>query len=343
MKQEILNLTLQELCDKIKVLGQPAYRAEQLFTGITARKHASFEEITTIPKSLSGILNKTFVICTLTRENRIVSKEDGTEKFLWKLRDGHHVETVLIKAKKRKTLCLSTQVGCRYKCPFCASGANGFIRDLETAEIVNQILCVEREKKTRITNVVFMGMGEPLDNYDNLAKAVRIINDPAGINLGSRKITVSTVGIIPGIKRLKKLGVQVELSVSLHGVNDIIRSELVPVNKKYPLKALIQACKDYVESTGRIITFEYTVFKGKNDSIGDAEELSRISREVNAKVNLIPCSKKGPRDRCYQDVLAAENFEKKLKRNKVKVMLRRSKGTDILAACGQLALRARER
>jgi len=334
-----LNYTPEELKKEIKRLGGPAYRAEQTFSWINKKGAAEFKEIRGIPGRLIAELEKRFVICTLSCEEHLVSRKDGTEKFLWKLKDGCYIETVLIKTGRRRTICLSTQVGCRFKCPFCASGAKGLIRDLEPAEIVNQVLCVQKIKKCRPTNVVFMGIGEPLDNYDNLEKAIRIINHPAGINLGARKITVSTCGIVPGIKKLKEIGLQVELSVSLHAADNKLRDKLAPVNRKYPLEKLIAACEEYTLATGRIITLEYTLIKGRNDSPEDAEKLGKIARQLKAKVNLIACNPGTTDKKYYADREEVEAFGRKVRRAKVPVTVRESKGEDILAACGQLAIR----
>ncbi len=339
MKKEILNYTPEELGKEIKRLGAPAYRARQIFSWINKQGAAEFKEIHGIPGKLIAELEKRFVICTLSRKAHFVSRKDGTEKFLWELKDGRHIETVLIRAGSRRTVCLSTQVGCRFKCPFCASGSRGLIRDLESSEIVNQVLCVRKIKRCRPTNVVFMGIGEPLDNYDNLEKAIRIINHPAGINLGARKITVSTCGIVPGIKRLKKIGLQVGLSVSLHAADNKLRNELVPVNREYPLEELMAACKEFVRTTGRIITLEYTLIKGKNDSPEDAQRLGKMARQLKAKVNLIACNPGTADKKYYADGKKMEEFGSQVRRERVPVTVREPKGEDILAACGQLAVR----
>ncbi len=332
-----MNYTLEELKEEPPFRAEPAYRAGQVFSAINRRTAAGFEAMPGLSQKLARELGKRFVISTLSCAEHLVSPKDGTEKFLWKLKDGNHVETVLIKGKARKTLCLSAQVGCRFGCPFCASGSQGFIRDLETAEIVNQVLCVRRMKKFRITNVVFMGMGEPLDNYDNVEKAVRIINHPEGIDLGARKITISTCGIVPGIRRLSEIGLQIELSVSLHAANNELRDELVPVNREYPLEVLIPACQEFSRAMGRVVTLEYTVIRGKNDSLKDAEDLARIAGKLGAKVNLIALAEgMDPKtDRTGHKRMQA--FRDRIRSKKVTVTVRKSKGKDILAACGQLA------
>jgi len=336
MKKELRDLTLPEIEKEMAAIGQKPMRARQVFTWLNARNVDDFAMMTDLPKELRDSLSERFRIGRLECEERLVSA-DGTEKYLWGLEDGNRVETVLIREGARKTLCLSTQVGCRYRCPFCASGKLGYKRDLSVSEIVSQVLYAGKLSGEKITNVVFMGIGEPLDNIANLQKAIRLINDRGGIGIGARKITVSTCGILPGIEAMAGFGLQVELSVSLHAVSDKVRDILVPANRKYPLKALIRACKSYYEKTGRIITLEYTPIEGLNDSRKHAFKLAEIAREIKGKVNLIPCnagkeSAYVPAGRktliMFRDILVAEG---------VTATVRKSKGEDILAACGQLA------
>jgi 23S rRNA (adenine2503-C2)-methyltransferase len=248
MKKDVRDLTLDELKKEITSMGEPAHRARQISRWLYGKNAESFEAMTDLPKKLIEKLDKEYFIKGLECAEHLVSK-DGTEKFLWKLEKGRHVESVLIKEKNRKTLCLSTQVGCRFGCPFCASGKIGFVRDLTLSEITGQVLAAQGICGCRVTNIVFMGMGEPLDNYDNLVKVIRIINHPDGIGIGARKITVSTCGIVPGIRKLKDIGLQIELSVSLHAASDRLRDELVPVNRRYPLEKLIAACEVYFSDT----------------------------------------------------------------------------------------------
>lgn len=337
MKRSLLGHTLEELTAVITEMGEPAYRAKQIFARLYQKGATGLAEIKEIPENLRKKLEEKFCVVPLSLAGHLRSQKDATEKFVWELADKSLVETVLIKTEKRKTLCLSTQVGCRFRCPFCASGKRGFVRDLETSEIVAQLLEVQRMEKCRLTNIVFMGMGEPLDNYDNVERAIRIINHPDGIAIGARKMTISTCGIIPGIKRLKDLGLQVELSVSLHGTTDEIRNELVPVNRKYPIKDLIEACKEYSRSTNRMITLEYTLIKGKNDLARDAAALGNIAKELEAKVNLISCNTASGGDLVRPGRKELMDFKKKIEEKGVKVTVRESRGEDILAACGQLA------
>ena len=267
--------------------------------------------------------------------------KDGTKKLIFKLKDRNFIESVLLQEKNRITLCLSTQVGCKFGCAFCASGLGGFIRNLDASEMLDQVLFLRHKEGVHITNYVFMGMGEPLDNAENLFKAILIMNGPGGLGVAARRITVSTCGIIPGIDLLKNLEPQVNLSISLHAANNRLRNQLLPVNRRYPLEKLIEACKEYINEKGRLITLEYVLIKDKNDSAKDADELSNIAKILRAKVNLIPYS--------VVDKLAFDTpgkteisvFTKRLRENKVNVTVRHSKGQDIKAACGQLAGRKR--
>ncbi|MFH1836637.1 MAG: 23S rRNA (adenine(2503)-C(2))-methyltransferase RlmN [Candidatus Omnitrophota bacterium] len=333
MKKNINNFTFQELEILFKGKGQPRHRAEQVFSWLYNKNASSFSEMTNLPKALIQELDGEFVINKLTLEKRERSK-DGTQKFLWKIGTDEYIESVFIKDKTRNTLCLSTQSGCKYKCPFCASGKSGFKRDLDVSEIVGQVTAVQELVKEKATNIVFMGMGEPLDNYDNLAGSIKIMNHKKGLGIGARKITVSTCGIVPGILKLKDLGIQIELSVSLHAASNVLRDELVPANRKYPLEELVPVCKKYYQQTGRIITLEYALIKDKNDSQKDAEGLSRIAKRISAKINLIPCN---PYKWEPTSPVKVQRFKDRLRAQGNIVTVRRSRGKDILAACGQLA------
>ena len=361
--RSLYDLTLSELTEWMAAHNEPSYRAKQIFHASYHRPIREVAEIKEIPASLRQTLSRGFLLHTLISVDRKESS-DGTIKWLSKLSDGELLETVLIPAKKRlsistaapdasvhrRTVCVSTQVGCAYGCTFCASGMNGFRRNLTAGEIIQQVLLVQ----PRITNVVFMGMGEPLANYDNLLKAIRILNSPEGLHIGARKITVSTVGLIPMIERLSKEGLQIELSISLHAPNDEVRGKIMPVNKKYPVAELIKACRDYVKATNRLITFEYILIHGLNDSRDQAKELVELLKNFKSKVNLIPChpipgtrlrqsdaaplpSSGSPWEQPPLPQMIA--FEKFLKENGLLCTLRRSRGLDIEGACGQLRLR----
>ena len=336
-KIDIKNFTLWELKREMRKLSVPSYRAEQVFYWIYKKGVSSFFEMNNIPKGLMDKLNALCYIGDIKLEHHLKSC-DGTEKFLFELSDGNFIESVLISTAGRKTICLSTQVGCKYRCIFCASGLRGFVRDLTTSEILNQILSLRHGFNHRITNFVFMGMGEPLDNYGSVSKAIMLMNSKEALGIAARRITVSTCGIIPGIDRFKDMGIQANLSLSLHAVNDRLRASLMPVNKRYPLRELIRACKDFVDKTGRRITLEYILIKDKNDSLKEAVALSRIAKRLNAKINLIPYSLVPNMKFTPPSKERLDAFKDTLVRDKVNVTLRDSKGRDIQAACGQLAI-----
>lgn len=335
-KQDIKNFTLEELkrdLDKIKELP---YRANQIFFWLYQRGTSDFSDMHNIPAPLQEKLGEFYCISGLDPCEHLKSK-DGTEKFLFKLCDGNFIETVLLYTDQRMTVCLSTQVGCKYACLFCASGGRGFIRNLAPSEITNQVVFLQYGLKKRITNFVFMGMGEPLDNFENLSKAISIMNEPQGMRIAARRITVSTCGIIPAIAKLKNLKLQINLAISLHATNDKLRSQLMPINRRYPLEKLIRACEDFIKATGRMITLEYILIKAKNDSLQDADGLALIAERLNSKVNLLAYSNvcyRGFRPPTKKDT---DVFMKRLKEKRIKVTLRKSKGSDIQAACGQLA------
>lgn len=335
-KRDIKDFTLEGLEKVITELGSPPYRAKQIFSWIYKKGIADFNEMSNIPDSLKGSLNRDYCIGTLGLSRHLKSA-GGAEKILFKLGDGNFIETVLISANSRKTICLSTQLGCKFACRFCASGSMGFVRDLTPSEITGQILFLQRNLKYKITNHVFMGMGEPLDNYENVSKSIMIMNTPEGMNIGARRITVSTCGIIPGMEKLKNLGLQVNLSISLHASNDRLRNELMPINRRYPLEELIKACEGFINKAGRIITLEYILIKGKNDSLKDADGIAIIAKRLKAKVNLIPCSQVPGLNFQSTPRKGIELFVRKLISKGVNVTLRESKGEDINAACGQLA------
>ncbi len=335
-KTDIKHLTFEELRAVLKEMGEPAFRAGQVFSWLYGRDVAGFEEMTDLGRALREKLSARFMISWPDLIRRLRSR-DGSEKFLLRLADGRSVETVLIPGPGRATVCLSTQVGCRFGCPFCASGRPGFIRNLSPAEIVNQVLFVRRTSGRPVTHAVFMGMGEPLDNFDSLGRAIRLLNDQRAVGLAARRMTVSTCGLLPGVEKLAALGLQVELSVSLHAASDDLRDRLVPLNRKYPLSKLLPALQDYHRLTGRQVTFEYALIKGVNDSLEEANRLAALARRARAKVNLIPLSPTSGSTYEASPRPAAVAFLRRLEDRGVRATLRRSKGGDIQAACGQLA------
>jgi 23S rRNA (adenine2503-C2)-methyltransferase len=333
--QGLLPEELQSLC---KDVGQPAFRGMQLWQWLQVRGATAWAQMGNLPLALKDQLAESF-----TPEPAKILKESGevsgTRKWLVGLDDGESVETVLIPARDRNTVCVSTQVGCKMGCVFCASAKCGFARSLSAGEIVAQVQLVAVALGQRPDNVVYMGMGEPFDNYDAVLKSVRILNHPDGLNVGARRITISTCGVIPGIRRLAGEGIQVELSVSLHAADPELRRQLMPIENKYPMDQLLEACADYTAQTKRIITFEYTLVKGVNDSLQAAEKLAARLRRFPCRVNLIPLSpveeyggEAPPRE-------GREAFLGMLQRNGVKGTLRESKGKGVDAACGQLRRR----
>lgn len=318
-------------------LRQPAFRVRQVWEWLYLRKVHSFAEMTNLPAALRSQLEERVDLASWKTDD-FVEAGDGVRKLLLECRDGEKIESVIIPARDRSTVCVSTQAGCGFGCIFCATGKCGFVRNLEAGEIVGQFMAALEAAPMRLTNVVFMGMGEPFANYDNVLKAIRILNDANGLAIGARRLTLSTCGVVPGIKRLSEEGLQVELSVSLHAPNDELRNELMPVNKSWPLSELMEACREYTEKTGRIITFEYTLVEGVNDSLAHAAELIDIVRPVRGRVNLIPLSPVEHYSGTTPSPEACAKFARKLERAGVNVTLRRSKGSGVAAACGQLKL-----
>ena len=341
-----------------KELGLPAFRADQIVTGLYQTFAQSWQEVTTLSKELRELLAERFALAPLETVH-IHDSPDGVRKLLLACPDGERIETVMIPSKDRMTQCISSQVGCDFRCAFCASGQLGCVRDLTAGEIVGQVMAACQLMRAdlqspaadlapkpgakpvlpRPGNIVVMGMGEPFDNYDNVLRALRILNDQKGINIGARHITISTCGVVPGIQRLAEEGLQFELSVSLHAPDDALRTRLMPVNKRWPLAELLETCRAYNAKTGRVVTFEYTLVRNLNDRPQHADALIRLLRHMPCKVNLIPLSPvegfdgERPEDRVCLAFLDA------LLKAKVNTTLRKSRGKDVDAACGQLRLR----
>jgi 23S rRNA (adenine2503-C2)-methyltransferase len=331
-----------ELADACKAMALPGFRAGQIWTWLYSQRVTDWAEMKNLPSALRARLTDQYDITPVTLV-KTDGEPSGTRKLLAGLRDGECVEEVLIPARDRRTVCVSSQIGCRLACVFCASGQNGCVRNLEAGEIVGEFLLAWREYGDRPSNLVFMGMGEPFDNYDAVMKAIRIVNDPEGINLGARHITLSTSGIVPGIVRLAGEALQVELSVSLHAPDNELRSRLMPVNRRYPLDDLLTACRNYAAVTKRIITFEYTLIRGVNDSRRQAAALAKLVKTVPGRVNLIPLSPVEGFDGLAPAPETGPMFVEELGRAGVNATLRVSKGTRIEAACGQLRLRHQKR
>ncbi len=335
MKRNIKSFTLDELKNEMIALGEKGFRGEQIFKWIHQENVQSFEEMTNISKDFREVLEEKYTINNFKIIKKLESK-DGTKKYLFDILDGNAIESVLMEYKFGYSICVSSQVGCKMGCKFCASTGIPFSRSLEAGEIVEQILAVEREENVRISNIVFMGIGEPLDNYDNVIKAISIINNPKGLNIGTRHISISTSGLVPNIYRLAKENIQCTLSVSLHSSNNNKRSEMMPVNKMYPIEELITACKEYIKITNKRISFEYALAKDNNDNLGDAKELTKLLKGMLCHVNLIPINKieNGKYTKSTNDNII--KFRDYLNDNGIVATIRRELGSDIDAACGQL-------
>ncbi|EKN63832.1 23S rRNA (adenine(2503)-C(2))-methyltransferase RlmN [Schinkia azotoformans] len=342
-KPSIYSLQLSELESWLKEQGEPKFRAAQIFDWLYQKRVGHFEEMTNLAKGLREKLANYFTITTLKTLVQHTS-QDGTLKFLFELHDGYSIETVLMRHEYGNSVCVTTQVGCRMGCTFCASTLGGLKRDLEPGEIVAQVLKVQKaldETDERVSSIVVMGIGEPFDNYNSLLSFLRIVNDDKGLNIGARHITVSTSGIIPRIYDFADEGLQINFAISLHAPNTELRTRLMPVNKAYDLQDLMKAVKYYTEKTGRRITFEYGLFGGVNDQQEHAEELARLIKGLKCHVNLIPVNYVPERDYVRTPRNQIFEFEKTLKKNGINVTIRREQGHDIEAACGQL--RAKER
>lgn len=340
--QDIKEFILAELQDILETWGEPKFHARQIFSWIYKRKAADFAEMSDLPLHLRKKLKDNFSLSSI-KLKALRESGDGTRKFLLLLRDRALIEAVSIPTQKRLTVCISTQVGCKFACRFCASGLAGFRRNLSCAEMLDEVLYLRHNSLQELTHIVFMGTGEPLDNYANVLKAIRIINSSSGLHIGARRITISSAGLIPGIKRLAEELLQVELSVSLHATDDKTRSQIMPINKKYPLKDLLKASRDYIDRTGRAITFEYVLVKGLNSDLQNAVILSKILEGLNCKVNLIPVNPAQNRAIQPPKKLEILFFKDYLLKHGINVTLRRPRGEDIEAACGQLRLRYENR
>ena len=361
----ILDLSHKDLIKEFIDRGDKKYRADQVWRSLYKDGVRDFGEITTLSKPLRKSLDTQFTISPLSVETSLTSSDSSTTKKLFKLHDGELIETVLMRyepdghRKNRKTVCVSTQAGCALGCTFCATGQQGFRRNLRVSEIVDQVIEmdiiargedqeeIELGKRTKgelqgVTNVVFMGMGEPLANYNNTLNAIRVLNDGQGLGIGARHITVSTVGLIPEIEKLAKEDIQVNLAVSLHAPDDATRSQTMPINKRYPIADLIEACKDYVLRTNRRIFFEYVLLKGQNDSVTQSHKLGVLLRGLLCHVNLIPVNPTGDGPYERTDLGNAKEFQVGLQEFGIPSTVRMEKGIDINAGCGQLRARVLE-
>ncbi|HZK18848.1 MAG TPA: 23S rRNA (adenine(2503)-C(2))-methyltransferase RlmN [Clostridia bacterium] len=339
-KVDLKNLDLSEMTDFLTEFGVREYRARQIFKWVFKRGVTTIQEMTDIPLSFRDELADKAFISTLRVVKELLSKDLQTRKYLFQLEDGDTVESVLMKQKYGSAACVSTQVGCRMGCIFCASTHGGLARNLNSAEIYEQVLKIQEYNKVRVGNVVLMGMGEPLENLDNVLKFIDNVTSPLGLDIGMRKITLSTCGIVPGIRLLAKEKLQLTLAVSLHAPNNELRNRFMPVNRKYPLEELLDACREYIQLTGRRITFEYALIEGINDSVGTAHELAEVLGGLLCHINLIPINPSGDKKRFRRT--NKENiyrFAGILEKSGFSVTVRREMGGDIEAACGQLRRR----
>ncbi len=333
---DIKSMTSEELNNALAEINLPKFRTNQVFSWLHQKGVSSFSDMTNLSKDLRLMLEDRFLIRSCEIETKRVSKEDGTIKYLFRLFDGEYVESVLMKYKYGYSLCVSTQVGCRMGCKFCASTLGGVIRDLSASEILSQIHVAQNDENIRISHVVLMGMGEPLDNFENVKRFLFLANHENGLNLSMRNISLSTCGIVPKIYELMDMDLQLTLSVSLHAPNDKIRSEIMPINKKYGVDELIQTCKIYTKKTSRRISFEYSMISGVNDSDECAYELSNLLKGMLCHVNLIPVNNVRENNYVRSDDNRLNRFVSILKNNNINVTVRRTLGKDIEASCGQL-------
>ena len=349
-KIDIKSLSLEELETTLNELDEPRYRAGQIADWLYQKRVASFDEMTDVPQRLRAQLARQFSFDKIDIV-RVLGAKDTTRKFLFRLNDGSLIESVLIPASPalygeksdRRTICISTQVGCAYGCKFCASGLEGFARNLQPHEMVDQIIAVERASGDKIDNIVFMGMGEPFANFDNLLRAIQVINAPWGLGLGARHITVSTSGLAPQIRRLADEPLQIRLAVSLHGATDEVRDQIMPINRRYNIEALLSACDYYVAHKMQRLTFEYILIDGVNDTDEQAHLLARHAKRLNAKVNLIPYNMVEGLTWSRPSGNRQHKFLSILRKHEIAATLRREKGHDIAAACGQLRLQTKRK
>ena len=333
--KNIKDYNIEDLKKEMAEISEKPYRAEQIFQWIYRENVTSFDEMTNLSLDLREKLKQNYNLCIFKILKKQVS-QDGTIKYLFDLGDGNAIETVLMEYHHGYSLCVSSQIGCKMGCKFCASTGIAFIRNLSSGEIVEELLAVERDENIKISNVVFMGIGEPLDNYENVVNAIRIINNPKGINIGARHISVSTSGLVPKIYQLAEENIQCTLSISLHATTDEQRSKMMPVNNRYNIEQLLQACKDYIATTNRRISFEYALAKDNNDNLEDAKRLAKLLKGMLCHVNLIPINKieNGSFDKSSNENII--KFRDYLNDHGIVATIRRELGSDIDAACGQL-------
>lgn len=338
-KTDIKALSLDELKIEMEAMGEKAFRAKQLYEWMHVKLARGYDEMTNLSKSLREKLSKDYEYTSLKEVTVQTSKLDGTKKYLFALSDGNHVESVWMQYHHGNSVCISSQVGCRMGCRFCASTLDGLERSLTPAEMLDQIYAISRSTCERVSNVVVMGIGEPLDNYDNLLRFIHMVTDENGLNISQRNITVSTCGIVENMRRLADEKLQITLALSLHGSTQAKRQELMPIANRYDINEVIDACRYYFDRTGRRVTFEYSLVGGVNDTDEDAENLCKLLGGLNCHVNLIPVNPIKERDFIESERRDILNFQNKLEKRHINATVRREMGRDIDGACGQLRRR----
>lgn len=333
---DIKSMNFGELTEYMISLGEKPFRAKQLYEWMHVKLAGSFEEMSNLPKGLREHLSEECDYTSLTVIEERISKLDGTRKYLFGLSDGHVIESVLMRYKHGNSVCISSQVGCRMGCRFCASTLDGLERNLRPSEMLDQVYRIQRMTGERVSNVVVMGSGEPMDNYENLIRFIRLLTDENGLHISQRNVTVSTCGIVPGILKLADEDFQITLALSLHAPNDEVRKTLMPIAKRYQLKDVLEACHTYFEKTGRRLTFEYSLVSGVNDNLAEATALAALIKDQHGHVNLIPVNPIKERDYVQSDRRSIEAFKNLLEKNGINVTIRREMGRDIEGACGQL-------
>lgn len=335
MLADIKSMTLSELSDFVTSNGFPRFRAKQIFDWLN-KNITSFDEMRNIPTDLRQFLERSSYISVANIEKKLVSRYDNTVKYLFSFNDGECVEAVVMSYKFGHTICISTQIGCKMGCTFCATGKSGFSRNLSPSEMLAQIEAAQRDLGVRISNIVLMGMGEPLDNYDNVIRFIELVSSDSGLNIGTRHITLSTCGIVPKIYELAKRRFGITLSVSLHAPNDQIRRKTMPIARTYSIDELLQACRDYFKTTGRRVSFEYSMISGVNDSDANARELAQRLEGMNCHVNLIPVNTVEGTGYIKSNIKRQQSFIDILAEKNITATVRRTLGSDINASCGQL-------
>lgn len=333
---DIKSLTLPELEQEIKAMGEKAFRGKQIFAWLHQKLVTDYEQMTNLSKAFRDRLRERFSLTALELVDVQISQLDGTRKYLFCLADGHVIESVWMQYHHGNSVCLSSQVGCRMGCRFCASTLEGLVRNLTAAEMLDQIYRIQTLTGERVSNVVLMGAGEPLDNYANVLRFLHLISDENGLHISQRNVTLSTCGIVPGIRQLAAEKLQITLALSLHAPNDEVRKTLMPIASRYPLKEVLAACREYYEANGRRLTFEYSLVRGVNDTLAEARALTEVLKGMHGHVNLIPVNPIKERNYIQSDQQAIQDFKNYLEKHGINVTVRREMGRDIGGACGQL-------